>query len=203
MDVLILTLIAFLSGSTPFSVIVGRLVARVDIRDYGDHNPGATNVLRATNWGWFAVAVVLDFLKGLLPVGISWFSLGIRGWEIVPIALAPVLGHAFSPLLRFQGGKAVAATFGIWSGLTLFAGPTILGLLLPLMTAVFVVSGWAATMAMLAFGGFIWLQFGTIRPELLAIWLGNLAIFVWKQHEDLKRLPGIRPWLLRLIGTRL
>jgi glycerol-3-phosphate acyltransferase PlsY len=202
MDLVILTLIAFLFGSIPFSVIVGRLAARVDIRDYGDHNPGATNVLRAANWRSFAVAVVLDSLKGLLPVGISWFFLEIHGWTIIPIALAPVLGHAFSPLLRFQGGKAVAVTFGIWAGLTLFAGPTVLGLLLPLMTSVFVVSGWATTMAMLAFGGFLWLQFGTYRPELLAIWLGNLAVFFWKQREDLQKSPGIRPWLLRLIGMR-
>jgi glycerol-3-phosphate acyltransferase PlsY len=197
-----LTLIAFLSGSIPFSVIVGRLAMKADIRDYGDHNPGATNVLRAADWRWFAVAVVLDSLKGLLPVGISWFILGIDGWRIVPIALAPVLGHAFSPLLRFQGGKAVAATFGIWAGLTLFAGPTVLGLLLPLMAAVFVVSGWVTIMAMLAFGGFVWLQFGTYQPELLAIWLVNLALFFWKQREDLQKPPGIRPWLLQLIGFR-
>jgi glycerol-3-phosphate acyltransferase PlsY len=126
MDIVLWTLIAFLSGSIPFSVLVGRLAANVDIRKYGDHNPGATNVLRATGWGWGALAGLLDYLKGAVPVGIPWFLLGIHGWGIVPIALAPLLGHAYSPWLRFRGGKAVATTFGVWTGLTLGAGPVIL-----------------------------------------------------------------------------
>ena len=200
MDVITWTVIAFLCGSIPFSVIIGRLAAGVDIRAYGDRNPGATNVLRATGWGWAAVAGLLDYFKGALPVGIAWFSLGITGWGIVPIALAPLLGHAYSPWLRFRGGKAVAATFGIWTGLTLGAGPTMLGLLLGLAFGVFVASGWAVVLAMLGFGGFLWLQYGTYHPQFVAIWLGNLALLAWKYREDLGQMPGIRPWLLRLIN---
>ena len=67
MDIVLWTLIAFLSGSIPFSVIAGRVAADVDIRKYGDHNPGATNVLRATGWGWGALAGTLDYLKGAVP----------------------------------------------------------------------------------------------------------------------------------------
>lgn len=199
MDVVTWTLIGFLCGSIPFSVLVGHLASGQDIRRYGDHNPGATNVLRASSWGWFAVAGLLDYLKGALPVGFSWFGLGMVGWEEMPIALAPLLGHAYSPWLRFRGGKAVAATFGIWTGLTLGAGPIILGLLLPLMFAVFAVSGWAVVLAMLSFGGFIWLQYGAVHPELMAVWLGNLALLAWKHRMDLRQSPGIRPWLLRWV----
>lgn len=198
MDIATWTLVGFLLGSIPFSVIVGRLVADVDIRQYGDHNPGATNVLRATGWGWFALAGLLDYLKGAVPVGIPWFFLGIHGWGIVPIALAPLLGHAFSPWLRFRGGKAVAATFGVWTGLTVGAGPIMLGLLLGLAFAVVVVSGWAVVLAMLGFGGFIWQQYSAYYPEFMVIWLGNLALLAWKYREDLGHMPGIRSWLLRL-----
>ena len=198
MDIAIWTLIGFLLGSIPFSVIVGRLVADVDIRQYGDHNPGATNVLRATGWGWFALAGLLDYLKGAVPVGIPWFFLGIHGWGIVPIALAPLLGHAFSPWLRFRGGKAVAATFGVWTGLTVGAGPIMLGLLLGLAFAVVVVSGWAVVLAMLGLSGFIWRQYSTYYPEFMVIWLGNLTLLAWKYRADLGHLPGIRSWLLRL-----
>ena len=199
MDVIIWALIAFLSVSIPFSVMVGRLAAGVDIREYGDRNPGATNVLRATGWGWAALAGLLDYLKAALPVGIPWFFLGIHGWGIIPIALAPLLGHACSPWLRFRGGKAVAATFGIWTGLTLGAGPIMLGILLFLAFAVVVVSGWAMLLAMLGYGSFLWLQYGSYHPEFVAIWLGNLALLAWKYREDLGQKPGIRPWLLRLI----
>jgi glycerol-3-phosphate acyltransferase PlsY len=198
-DIIIWTLIGFLSGSIPFSVLVGRLAANVDIREFGDHNPGATNVLRAMGWGWFALASLLDYFKGAIPVGIAWFWLGIGGWGIVPIALAPLLGHAYSPWLRLRGGKAVAATFGVWTGLTVGASPTILGLLLGLSFAVVLVSGWAVLLAMLGFGGFVWLQYGTYHPEFMAIWLGNLALLAWKYREDLGQMPGIRPWLLRRI----
>ena len=200
MDIVLWTLIAFLSGSIPFSVLVGRLAANVDIRKYGDHNPGATNVLRATGWGWGALAGLLDYLKGAVPVGITWFLLGIHGWGIVPIALAPLLGHAYSPWLRFRGGKAVATTFGVWTGLTLGAGPVMLGVLLSLAFAVFVVSGWAVVLAMLGFGGFVWLQYSSHQPELMVIWLGNLILLAWKYREELGQPPGIRPWLMRLIG---
>ena len=203
MDIILWTLIAFLSGSIPFSVIVGRLVADVDIRQYGDHNPGATNVLQAAGWGWGALAAFLDYLKGAVPVGIPWFLLGIRGWGILPIALAPLLGHAYSPWLGFRGGKAVAATFGVWTGLTLGAGPIVLGILVSLTFAVVGISGWAVILAMLSFGGFVWLQYGAHQPELIAVWLGNLALLAWKYREDLRQPPGIRPWLMRLMGREL
>ena len=198
MDIATWTLIGFLLGSIPFSVMVGRLAADVDIRQYGDHNPGATNVLRATGWGWFALAGLLDYLKGAIPVGIPWFFLDIHGWGIVPIALAPLLGHAFPPWLRFRGGKAVAATFGVWTGLTVGAGPIMLGLLLGLAFAVVVVSGWAVVLAMLGFGGFILQQYSAYYPEFMVIWLGNLALLAWKYREDLGHMPGIRSWLLGL-----
>jgi len=200
MDIILWTLIAFLSGSIPFSVIVGQVAANVDVREYGDHNPGATNVLRAAGWVWFAVAGLLDYLKAAIPVSFPWFWLGIDDWGIIPIALAPLLGHAYSPWLRFRGGKAVAATFGVWTGLTLGAGPIMLGLLLPLAFAVVLVSGWAVVFAMLGFGGFVWRQYSADNPELMAVWLGNLALLAWKYRHELGQPPGIRPWLMRLMG---
>ncbi len=199
MAVVIGTLAAFLSGSIPFSLIVGRLAARTDIREIGDRNPGATNVLRASNWRWFAVALLLDALKAAVPVGLLWFVVGLRGWPIVPVALAPLLGHAYSPWLRFRGGKALASTFGVWAGLTLGVGPLVLGMLTPLMFGAFSLSGWAVALALLAFGGFVVPYYGAEHPEFAAIWLANLALVAWKYRADLRQSPRIRPWLLRLI----
>ncbi|GAB4539962.1 MAG: glycerol-3-phosphate acyltransferase [Anaerolineae bacterium] len=199
MTIFIWALLGLACGSIPFSVIVGRLATGVDIRQYGDHNPGAANVLRAAGWGWFVLAALLDYLKAALPAGIPWFFLGISGWGMMPIALAPVLGHAWSPWLSWRGGKAVAATFGMWTALTLGAGPIMLGLLLSLIFAVVERSGWAVLIAMLGFGGFLWRQYGASHPEFVAIWLGNLAVLMWKYRQDLGHLPGIRPWLLRLV----
>jgi glycerol-3-phosphate acyltransferase PlsY len=202
LNLVVWTVIAFLLGSIPFSVMVGHLATGDDIRKFGDRNPGATNVLRASNWGWFTLAGLLDYLKGATPVGFAWFFAGIRGWEIILVALAPVLGHAFSPWLRFRGGKAVGVTFGIWTGLTLGAGPIMLGILMAVLFAVVTVSGWAVLLATLGLGGFVWSQREIYPTELLGVWLGNLALLGWKHRQDLRQPPGIRPWLLRLMGKQ-
>jgi glycerol-3-phosphate acyltransferase PlsY len=195
MEVILWSAIGFFSGSIPFSLIVGRVSRRVDIRLYGDHNPGATNVLRAAGWKWAIPAMLLDGLKGAIPVGIAWFYLGLSGWQIVPVALAPVLGHAFSPFLRWRGGKAVATTFGIWSGLTVYLAPTVLGLLLGLAYTFVLVSGWAVILAMLGLGFCLWLVYAQTAPELLWVWLGNLLLLVYTHRAELLQSPGLRPWL--------
>ena len=123
----------------------------------------------------------------------------------VMIALAPVLGHAFSPFLRFKGGKAVAVTVGIWCGLTVWEGPTVGGLLLGLFFLLLAVDGWAVLCAILG----MLLYFGltpsawnglAARPELaviLAVGVGNLLILAWKHRADLMRPLRLRPWLIR------
>ena len=194
MDILIWTTLAFISGSIPFSVIVGRLAGGGDIRQVGDHNPGATNVLRATNWRWFALAVLLDALKGAIPVGLAWFGGSVQGWQLLPIAVAPILGHAFSPFLRGRGGKAVATTFGVWVGLTLGAVPTIFGLLLGLMYATITVSGWAVILSFGLLGIFIYSYYAPLWPQFFGIWLANFLILIWKHRNEIKQKPGIRRW---------
>ena len=61
---LLILLLSFIAGALPFSVWVGELALKPDIHAYGNHNPGATNVLRAGGWVLAAVAFLLDFLKG-------------------------------------------------------------------------------------------------------------------------------------------
>jgi acyl phosphate:glycerol-3-phosphate acyltransferase len=190
--------IAFLSGSLPFSVWLGRLTLRQDIRGYGDRNPGATNVLRAGGWPWFVLALLLDISKAAAPVGYTYQVLGLRGWEMVAIAIAPVLGHAFSPFLRGQGGKAVAATLGAWIGLTLYTVPLVgivgLGVAYSLLT----ISGWAVMSALTA----VLLYLLLIQPDplLLAALTGHILILVWKHRHDLQQRPGIRPFWKRRMG---
>jgi glycerol-3-phosphate acyltransferase PlsY len=120
--------IGFAVGSLPFSLWIGRLALRVDIRSLGDGNPGGYNVWRAGGRGWAALAVLLDGLKGAIPVGLAYQVYDVQGWALLPVVLAPLLGHIFSPLLKFRGGKGLATTFGIWLGLTLWLGPVVLGL---------------------------------------------------------------------------
>ncbi|MDW7992629.1 MAG: glycerol-3-phosphate acyltransferase [Anaerolineae bacterium] len=188
--VLLWTVLGFFSGSLPFSVWVGRLVARADVRRYGDGNPGAANAWRAGGWKAGVPALLLDYLKGSVPVALARFGAGIDGWGLVPVALAPVLGHAFSPFLRFRGGKAIATTFGVWSGLTLWVGPTVMGLALTLAIALNRTDAWSAVFGVFVLGVYLLLA-GALGP-LLAIWAANLALVLWKHRRDLRTPPRLR-----------
>ncbi len=198
MTTLVWTFVAYLSGSIPFSVWLGRLTLHTDIRSYGDHNPGATNVARAGGWQLGALALLLDMLKGAIPVGLAWYWGGLSGWSLVPVALAPVLGHAYSPFLRFRGGKALAVTMGVWGGLTLGEGPLVLAMLLLLWYAVIAIDGWAVLLTGLSFGAYLLLT--DAEAYLLAIWAGNTLIVAWKHRTDLAFVPQLRPWLKKIGG---
>jgi glycerol-3-phosphate acyltransferase PlsY len=192
-DALFLTLIGFFLGSIPFSLLIGRWAAAIDIRQVGDHNPGATNVLHAAGVVWFIPALLLDYLKGAIPVGLAYFFAGVDGWQIIPVALAPILGHAFSPWLGFRGGKAVATTFGVWTGLTVGTGPIILGILLVLMFAVVTISGWAVLYAFMIFGVFIYRSYFPVYPSFMVVWGLNAVLLLWLQRADLAHKPTLRP----------
>jgi glycerol-3-phosphate acyltransferase PlsY len=189
------SLLAFLCGSVPFSLLIGFWVLKADVRQYGDGNPGASNVIRASGWRVGISAVLLDSFKGAAPVGSVYFLMGVQDWRIVPIAIAPVAGHAFSPWLRFRGGKAVAVTFGIWTGLTLGEAPILLGMFLLLAYFTVAVDGWAVVLAML--GLLVWLLISHHGSVFLGIWLGNVAILIFKHRHDLARPPGVNPFILR------
>ncbi len=110
---------SFLLGSIPFALLLGCIVGKKDIRRHGSGNVGATNLGRVCGWHYFPAAFALDFAKGFLPSFL--FSRFHRFDDAstyapllfsVAIAFAPVLGHIFSPFLRFRGGKGVATGAG-------------------------------------------------------------------------------------------
>lgn len=118
-----LMLVAYVLGSIPVGLVVGRLYG-VDIRTLGSGNIGATNVLR--NLGKVAglVVFVIDVFKGVLAVLLARL-LHLSPWEIAAVGVGMVVGHTFSMFLGFKGGKGVATSFG-----TIVAIAPIWGLLL-------------------------------------------------------------------------
>ncbi len=110
-------LIAFLSGSIPWSWILGRLRG-VDIRKEGSGNTGATNLFRVCGRGVGILGLFLDATKGALPIVAAKY--GIAGFippggqlTLAVASIAAVLGHVFSPWLGFRGGKGVATALGV------------------------------------------------------------------------------------------
>ena len=113
------TLAAYLLGSLSFAVIVSRAMGLSDPRSYGSKNPGATNVLRSGSKAAAIVTLLLDALKGWLPVVlVAWFGepYGLEEGTIALVGLAAFLGHLYPVFFRFVGGKGVATALGVLFG---------------------------------------------------------------------------------------
>ncbi len=200
MDTLLWIAFAFFCGSLPFSVWLGKIALRKDIRQFGDANPGAANVFRAGSKGWGAVAILLDLLKGAIPVGLANYGAHVADWSLAIIALAPIAGHAFSPFLNFKGGKAIAVSLGIWCGLTLYQVPLVLGLILGIAIGLFTNNGWATVLGFASLS--VYLLISAVPVWMLGVWLGNLIIVSWKHRADLTQPTALRPWVKRLFGSQ-
>ncbi|MBZ0295234.1 MAG: glycerol-3-phosphate acyltransferase [Anaerolineae bacterium] len=192
-----ITVLGFCAGALPFSLWVGRLALRQDIRQVGDGNPGATNVLKAGGIKWAAIAFLLDFLKGAIPVAVAQFVLRLDDGSLWLVAMAPPLGHAFSPLLGFKGGKALACIGGVWCGLTIWEIPTVGGLLLGFWFIFINESAWAVVLMALSVLAYLLL---TGSDGLwLAVWGGHFLLTLWKHRAELTQLPSLRPWYRSLV----
>jgi len=109
-------LLGFLTGSIPFGFLIGKAYG-VDPREKGSGNIGATNVLRVLGKGPGTAVFLLDVLKGYLPVAVGHTAHWAPHW-LVAAGLSAVLGHIYSPFVRFKGGKGVATTLGVLFGLS-------------------------------------------------------------------------------------
>ena len=156
---------------------------RVDIRAYGDGNPGGANAWKAGGAGWGLFAIIADGLKGLAAVLLAERLGHVTGWGLAGVAVAALLGHAYSPWLRWRGGKALAITFGVWTGLLPWQAPVVLGAGLILWRRVLRVDGGAvlAGMALLL----IYLLVFAPSPALLAVWLANTLLLAGKYRRHL------------------
>lgn len=122
---------AYLVGSLAFAVIVSKVMGLSDPRTFGSKNPGATNVLRSGSKAAAIVTLLLDALKGLVPVLLVKAygkPYGMEEGTMAMVGLAAFLGHLYPVFFRFQGGKGVATfigvVFGIHWGLGLATGLT-------------------------------------------------------------------------------
>ncbi len=109
----------YLVGSLSFAVIVSRVMGLNDPRTYGSKNPGATNVLRSGSKAAAVITLLLDALKGWLPVMlVKYFGkpYGLEEGTLAMVGLAAFAGHLFPVFFRFEGGKGVATALGVLLG---------------------------------------------------------------------------------------
>ncbi|MEM7073684.1 MAG: glycerol-3-phosphate 1-O-acyltransferase PlsY [Pseudomonadota bacterium] len=104
-------LAAYLIGAIPFGVLVARMLGLGDLRQIGSGNIGATNVLRTGNKAAAALTLVMDAVKGAVPVLLARVISGEDAAQVA--ALAAFLGHCYPIWLGFRGGKGVATFLGV------------------------------------------------------------------------------------------
>ena len=116
MDVILVIFLSYISGSIPFGLILTKIFTNTDLRKIGSGNIGATNVLRTGNKLLAITTLILDALKGYIPVIITqqYFS------DLTHVScLLTFLGHVFPIWLKFKGGKGVATYLGVLFALSL------------------------------------------------------------------------------------
>jgi glycerol-3-phosphate acyltransferase PlsY len=105
-------LFAYLLGAIPTSYLLARLFGRVDLREHGSKNLGATNLYRVMGWRYAVPAGVFDVAKGAIPVVAIAPRVGDSPWLPVGLGIAAIVGHVFSVFVHFKGGKGVATAAG-------------------------------------------------------------------------------------------
>jgi glycerol-3-phosphate acyltransferase PlsY len=108
---IVLFVLAYVVGSIPFGVVVGKVFYGVDVREHGSGNVGTTNVFRVLGKKAGAVVMVCDILKGYVPAAIA--AALFTPWAAIFIAAAPVVGHMYSVFLKGRGGKGIATGAGV------------------------------------------------------------------------------------------
>lgn len=130
--IIFLTIVSYLLGSISSAVWISKRFYKIDIREYGSKNAGATNMMRILGRKAALPVFIIDFLKGFIAVKLSLFldypeASSELFYIKMTFAIAAVVGHIFPIFTGFKGGKGVATITGALFGLTTMAALSILG----------------------------------------------------------------------------
>ncbi len=175
---------AFLCGSIPFGLLLVKLAGKGDVRAHGSGNIGATNVSRVGGKALGIVTLLLDILKGFLPVFVAK-HLGLADSALSLIALCAVLGHVFTPWLAFKGGKGVATALGVALAYKAAMVMPALGVFIVFLLVFRYVSLGSVLAAFTL--PLVLVKLGT-SPVVLLLWADIALLVIVKHHENIRRL---------------
>jgi glycerol-3-phosphate acyltransferase PlsY len=187
------TLAAYLVGSLAFAVLVSKAMGLADPRTFGSKNPGATNVLRSGSKPAAIVTLLLDALKGFVPVLLVKLHgprYGLGDGTIAMVGLAAFLGHLYPVFFRFQGGKGVATFIGVVFGVHWLLG--VATCLTWLIIAFFFRYSSLASLVSAVFAPVYYLlgdRLGWYAERPIAVALFAMALLLaWRHKENIQRL---------------
>jgi glycerol-3-phosphate acyltransferase PlsY len=187
------TIAAYLVGSLSFAIIVSRVMGLSDPRTFGSKNPGATNVLRSGNKAAALVTLLLDGLKGFIPVFLVRMygeAYGLQEATIAMVAVAAFLGHLYPVFFKFKGGKGVAtfigAVFGIHWILGVATGATwlIIAFFFRYSSLASLVAAVFAPVYYLMGDHIAWYSVASIAIALFAM----AMLLAWRHRANIERL---------------
>ena len=182
----VMLLLAYLIGATPTSYHAGKLGRGIDLREHGSKNLGATNVYRVLGWRYAVPVALIDMAKGIVPVAILGPWSNGPGWFMVALGLAAVLGHMYSPYVRFKGGKGVATAAGMFLALA----PLAIVLSMLVWTATLWLSGYVSVASLAAAVPFpLWVRLTVPRqPYTLGASVILALLIVYAHRANIRRL---------------
>ena len=176
---------AYLIGSIPFGILVGRGLFGVDPREVGSGNIGTVNSMRALGKVGGALVLVGDVIKGIAPTLFASAFLHLNAWVVAATGLATIAGHNWSVFLRFGGGKGVATGLGVivvlaWQAALAFAVVWLATVLITRYASLASILGSAA----------VPLAFIAVKSPLAYVVFGvvALAFVMWRHATNIQRL---------------
>lgn len=186
-------LVAYILGSIPTSVWIGKIFFNIDVRDYGSGNAGTTNTIRILGYKAGIPVFIIDVLKGWFAIFMSKLifdffpEINIPDYMLIIVAAAVVLGHIFPVFAEFRGGKGVATLLGI--GFGLIPIPTLIAL--GIFTIVLLLFGYVSLASITATVTLPFITYFFVMPDnfLFLILTIAVAVFVPITHRNnIKRL---------------
>jgi glycerol-3-phosphate acyltransferase PlsY len=194
-DALLIIVVSYIIGSIPTAIIAGKWLKKIDIREHGSGNAGATNVFRTLGWKAGITVLLIDMFKGFVPVywiaGIFHHNFDTHIYFQLLAGICAIFGHMWTIFAGFKGGKGVGTSAGVFLGLA----PLALGLSL----LVFIIIVWitryvslgsivaaSTLLVILVLQKFI---FDVYIPDILLYVCIIIVLLLWLAHKDnIKRL---------------
>jgi glycerol-3-phosphate acyltransferase PlsY len=193
MNELLLIVLAYLIGSIPSSVWVSQYFFKIDIRDYGSGNAGATNTYRVLGPKWGTIVMVTDMLKGIAAVKLALLLPAYADNEInlqnlqTGLGLAAVVGHIFPIWADFRGGKGVATLFGLVLGISPWTALSCVGVFFLVLYLTRFVS-LSSILASIAFPVFILVIFNVDNPAYRVFAIAVALMVLLTHQKNIGRL---------------
>jgi len=182
----ILLVVSYLLGSIPFGFLIAYWVKKIDIRNFGSGNIGATNVVRIVGKKWGVFVFILDFLKGVLaPCLVAYLAPGVSNFIIILAAVLVVCGHNWTIFLKFKGGKGVSTSLGAVAGLG-FVFPKlwiVLGISLAAWVVVFRISKYVSLASLTAAASLFIFSLVFSLPNEIKVFSFLLFVFIVLRHK--------------------